>query len=104
MIHPDAAQRLLGFKRLALLCGACREIGTEVITLCTGTRDPDNMWRRHPDNDSAEAWQDLVATMSRALSIADEEEVTLAVEPEVSNVIDSAVKARRLIEEMARHD
>jgi sugar phosphate isomerase/epimerase len=87
-----------------MLASVCSRVGTSVITLCTGTRDPENMWRRHPDNDSTEAWRDLVASMGEALQIAEEHKVTLAFEPEVSNVVDSAVKGRRLLDEMkSRH-
>jgi sugar phosphate isomerase/epimerase len=100
MAHPDPAQREDGLRRLAVLAGACSDMGTSIITLCTGTRDPDDMWRRHPDNDSPEAWNDLMASMRQAVRIADENEVTLAFEPEVANVVDSATKGRRLLNEI----
>jgi sugar phosphate isomerase/epimerase len=58
------------------------------------------MWRRHADNDLPDAWKDLVESMSEAIEIAEENDITLAFEPEVANVVDSAVKGRRLIEEM----
>ena len=51
MIHPDLRERRHGLQRLRVLASACQQLGTSVITLCTGTRDPENMWRRHPDND-----------------------------------------------------
>src|SRR6266851_5493903 len=63
MIHPDAAKRADGLQQLAVLAGACREMGTAIITLCTGTRDPDDMWRRHSENDTPEVWQDMLASM-----------------------------------------
>ena len=100
MIHPDLQQRTNGLRRLRVLASACERIGTSIITLCTGTRDPNSMWRRHPDNDSPEAWNDLVGTMHQALQIAKEYKITLALEPEVANVVDSAKKARRLLDEM----
>jgi sugar phosphate isomerase/epimerase len=100
MIHPDEARRGEGLRRLRVLAAACERLGTSVIALCTGTRDPNNMWRRHPGNDSPEAWQDLVDSMHEALEIAERYKVTLAFEPEVSNVVDSAVKGRRLLDEM----
>jgi sugar phosphate isomerase/epimerase len=59
------------------------------------------MWRRHPDNDTPAAWADLVAAMGEAVTIAGAYGVTLAFEPEVSNVIDSARKGRRLLDELA---
>ena len=100
MIHPSMRVRLDGLKRLREMAAACDRIGTSVISLCTGTRDMESMWRRHPENDTPEAWNDLVDSMQRALEIAEEFKVTLALEPEVSNVVDSASKARRLINQM----
>jgi sugar phosphate isomerase/epimerase len=97
MIDPNVATRQDGLRRLDQLAAACARLGTSVITLCTGTRDPDSMWRRHPDNDSAEAWADMLASMSQALRSAEDYGVTLAFEPEVSNVVDSAIKGRRLL-------
>ena len=101
MIHPDVQLRRDGLRGLRALASACDRLGTSVITLCTGTRDPNSIWRRHPDNDLPEAWTDLVASMRQAVQIAEECGVTLAFEPEVSNVVDSARKARRLLDEMA---
>ena len=99
MIHPDPAHRRDGMRRLGVLAAACATLGTSVITLCTGTRDPENMWRWHPDNDTPEAWSDLVASMHAALELAKHSGVTLAFEPEVSNVVDSARKGRLLLDE-----
>jgi sugar phosphate isomerase/epimerase len=100
MIHPDEENRREGLRRLRVLAANCERLGTSVVALCTGTRDPDNMWRRHPGNDSTEAWQDLVDSMREALEIAERYRVTLAFEPEVSNVVDSVEKGRRLLAEM----
>jgi sugar phosphate isomerase/epimerase len=100
MIDPDPEKRRDGLRRLGVLAEACPRLGASIVTLCTGSRDPVNMWRRHPDNDSAEAWSDLTASMSEAVTIAERENVTLVIEPEVSNVVDSALKARRLLDEI----
>jgi len=100
MIDPDVGKRREGLRRLKVLASASRRLGSSAITLCTGSRDPENMWRRHPDNDSVQAWEDLVTSMREALRIAEENDVTLAFEPEVANVVDSARKGRRLLDEM----
>lgn len=100
MIHPDVQRRADGLRNLRVLAAACKRLGTSVITLCTGSRDPDNMWRRHPDNDTPEAWDDLVVSMRQAIEVAEEYQVTLAFEPEVANVVDSAIKARRIIDQI----
>jgi sugar phosphate isomerase/epimerase len=100
MIHPDVEVRRDGLRRLGVLAGACERLGTSTVTLCTGTRDPEDMWRRHPDNGTPEAWRDLLATVQEALETAEEHGVTLAFEPEIGNVVDSAAKGRRLLDEM----
>jgi len=100
MIHPDRAARAAGMRRLRVLAAAAHEIGTAIITLSTGTRDAEDMWRAHPENASLAAWQDLVAAMRQIAAIGAEFGVTMAFEPEVSNVVDSARKARELLDEL----
>ncbi len=101
MIDPDIQARRDGMRRLRVLAQACRGIGTAVIALCTGTRDPDYLWRAHPDNDTPEAWSDMVREIADAVAMAEEEDAILAFEPEVSNVVNSAQKSRRLLDEIA---
>ena len=100
MIHPDVRERTQGLERLEVLASSCDRLGTGIITICTGTRDADHMWSRHPDNDTPEAWADLAATLERAVAIAEKHDVALAFEPEVNNVIDSAEKARKIIDQV----
>ena len=100
MSHPDADHRRAGLRRLRVLAAVCQPLGTSKIHLCTGTRDPRNMWRRHADNNSPEAWRDMVSCVREASDIARQAGVILAFEPEVNNVVDSAKKARRLMDEI----
>lgn len=100
MAHPDEGVRRDGLYRLGVISGSCERLGTSTITLCTGTRDPQNMWRRHPDNGTPEAWRDMLSTMQEALETAEGHGVTLAFETEINNVVDSASKGRRLLDEM----
>lgn len=101
MIHPDPAQRWRGHDSLEVIAGAAQRMGTRLLTLCTGTRDPDDQWRGHPDNASPEAWRDLATSLETALDIAERHDIDLGIEPELANVIDSAAKARAIIDEMA---
>jgi sugar phosphate isomerase/epimerase len=75
-------------------------MGTSMITLCTGTRDPEDMWRWHPENTSSQAWEDLLRSMDAALHITEEEDITLAFEPERANVINTASRGRALLDTM----
>jgi sugar phosphate isomerase/epimerase len=100
MIDPIRERIDTGMRRLRQLAGACAALGTKIITLCTGTRDPDDIWRGHPANGRPDAWADLRRAMDQALAIAEEHDVWLAVEPETANVVDTPARARRLLDEL----
>jgi sugar phosphate isomerase/epimerase len=100
MAHPDARRRADGARRLARLIAAAPAMATSVVTLCTGTRDPDDMWRAHPDNATPEAWADLLASLVPAVEAAERAGVTLGVEPEPGNVVRDAPAARTLLDEI----
>lgn len=101
MAHPDAAHRQDGLARLDVLASACTMMGAGLVTLCTGTRDPDDQWKHHAENRSPEAWADMLASFEVAVKIAEAHDILLGVEPELANVVDSAPSACRLIQAMA---
>jgi sugar phosphate isomerase/epimerase len=98
MIHPDRAVRAAGLRRLSVLIDAADAMGTGMVTLCTGTRDPHDQWRHHADNTSPEAWRDLLDEMAKACALAEPRGIRLGIEPELANVIDGASRARVLID------
>lgn len=100
MIDPDPQAREVGAEGLSRVIALAPRLGTPVVTLCTGSRDPGSMWQKHPDNDTPEAWADLLTQMEKALRVAEKYGVTLAVEPEIGNTINSVAKARRLLDEV----
>lgn len=100
MIHPDKTKREIGLRRLGLAAIAAKTMSIPVLTLCTGTRDLTDQWKHHPDNSSSAAWSDLIDSMQQAITIADHYNVNLGIEPELANVINSAAKARELIDEL----
>ncbi|MGC4189926.1 MAG: sugar phosphate isomerase/epimerase [Thermomicrobiales bacterium] len=101
MIHPDPTLRAEGMASLRAIATASAPLGTHIVTLSTGTRDAANMWRRHAENDTPKAWNDLLASMREALAIADEHDILLAFEPEPANVAKNAQKARTLLDTLA---
>ncbi len=100
LCDPDPLRLLENLKRLELLAAACRWLDTRIVTLCTGTRDPEDMWRWHPENVRRTTWDSLTGSIRLAVQIADRHEVTLAFEPEIGNVVNSVSKARRLLDEI----
>ena len=77
MIHPDPTMREAGLKSLQVLAEVAKPLGTDLLTLCTGTRDAGYMWRNHPDNATPEAWADLRDSLEQALGGLDDQELLL---------------------------
>ena len=100
MVHVDPEKRQQAIDRMAVLIAACEHVGTSVIATCTGSRDPESMWRFHPDNASEATWQVLCSTLEQVLPIAEGAGVTIAFEPEFNNVASDAKTSRRLIDDM----
>jgi sugar phosphate isomerase/epimerase len=100
MAHPNIQHRQDELKRFAVLVEAAKKLETSIITLCTGTRDTSSMWKYHPENNSREAWRDLCETLEPALTLARENNLILAFEPETSNVVSNAKKGQQLLDEM----
>jgi sugar phosphate isomerase/epimerase len=100
MAHPDPAVRERGHRGLAALIAAASALGTRTVTVCTGTRDAEDMWRAHPANGAPDAWRDMLAAMAAATALAEAHGVTLGVEPEHNNVVRDAPTARRLLDRL----
>lgn len=101
MAHPDQKVReasRVGFRNVIK---AATEMGTSIVSVCTGSRNEQDMWRFHPDNYSAAAWADLRSELDFALSLAHESGIRLAIEPEPANIIHDAKAARRILDEVA---
>jgi sugar phosphate isomerase/epimerase len=100
MAHPDAETREDQTRRVAGYIAALGPMGAEAVTLCTGSRDSENMWRKHRDNGSEAAWSDFRRSLDALLPAADEADLRLAIEPEPGNVVTGTAQARRLVNEL----
>jgi sugar phosphate isomerase/epimerase len=100
MIHPDPAERQRGRRRLGVVIEAAREMGAPLVTLCTGTRDPEDQWRGHPGNGEPEAWRELLSELEQIVPLAEAAGLKLGVEPETANVVSGPEQAARLLEEI----
>ena len=98
--HPDDVIRAAETAKAASFIAGLRSLAPVAATLCTGTRDPDSMWRAHPGNSSSAAWADMRWSLDALLPAAAHAEVLLAVEPEPGNVITGTSQARRLVREL----
>jgi sugar phosphate isomerase/epimerase len=99
-VHPDPRRRERETELAAHLISLAPELGTSFVSLSTGTRDPEDLWRSHPENDDPSAWTDLRRTLTHLLETARAANVMLGIEPERHNVVSTANRARRLLDEL----
>jgi sugar phosphate isomerase/epimerase len=99
-IHPDAGLRRRLTEDACRLLARVPELGAQFATLCTGTRDADDMWRPHPATSDGAALHDLRATIDQLLEAATAVGVRLGIEPEPANVIHDARAAARLLRDL----
>lgn len=100
MINVNLKERHRGIENFSKIASICGRLNCNLITLCTGTRNQDSMWMGHPDNQSTEAWRDLLYTTEQLLEIAERYDVNLGIETEYSNVINTPERAVEYIKEM----
>jgi len=100
MAHPDAFVRDEGVKRFELFAGVVKQLGCGMISLCSGTRCENHMWTYHEDNNTPEAWNDMIDAMKKVTEIAEKHDVIVLVETEASNIINTPEKARQMMDEI----
>jgi sugar phosphate isomerase/epimerase len=100
MINPNIDLRDRQIEEAIRLIRLVGLIGADVVTLCTGTRDPDSMWRAHPGNTDPSAWSDLRRSLDPLLEAARDARIRLGIEPELGNVVRDAPAAAQLLDEL----
>ncbi len=98
--HPDPAHRQSYLARFPHLCAVARDLQIGIITLNSGSRDPDDMWRWHPDNTTPKTWADSRTTLQALATLAENHGLTVAVEPEHSNVVATADHAITMLDQI----
>ena len=100
MIDPNVQARKLSIQQFELQCKAAHELGIPIVSLCTGSKNPESKWKWHDDNLKKESWNDLIKTTKQIIKYAEKYNVILGVETEASNIIDTADKARKYLDEI----
>jgi sugar phosphate isomerase/epimerase len=98
MIDPERERRNLGRQAFSAIASAARDMGTGVVTLCTGSSNAKNQWAHHPDNEGPQAWSDMLREFELLLPQAERHGIILGIEPELANVVSTPEKARRLLD------
>lgn len=99
MIDPNGKAREKGIEQFENHCRMAAALGIPVISLCTGSKNPQSKWKWHNDNLLPESYLDLMHTTEKILAFAEEYDLVLGVEPEVSNIINSPRAADRYLKD-----
>lgn len=98
MIDPDMEARQRGCRQFEVQCQIAKYLDIPIVTLCTGSKHPNNKWAFHEDNLKDAAWDDLMRSTEQILQYAQKYDIILGVETEVSNIICTPNKARRYLD------
>lgn len=98
MIDLDEEARRKGCSQLAVQCRIARELNIPVVTLCTGSKNPESKWKWHDDNLKRSSWDDLMRSTEAVLKYAEDNHVYLGVETEASNIINTPARARKYLD------
>lgn len=98
MIDPNEEERERGCVQFAEQCRVAHELGIPLVSLCTGSKNPESKWKWHEGNRTQAAWSDLMRTTERVLKCAEDYHVKLGVETEASNIICTPRLARTYLD------
>lgn len=101
MVDSDREQLEEYTKRFALIAKAAAYFGCKIVTLCTGSKSAEGMWRYSPETATEDAWKELIRTTQKILPLAEEYDLIFGVETEASNVVFTAERTRRYLDEIA---
>lgn len=100
MIDPDEEARGKGCGQFAVQCRIARELNIPVVSLCTGSKNPESKWKWHDDNLKRSSWDELMRSTEAVLKYAEDNHVYLGVETEASNIINTPARAREYLDTM----
>lgn len=98
MIHPDLSKREAGRRSFAAIAERAASMGSRLLTVCSGSCNAQDQWSHHPDNQSPDAWREMLSEFETLIEIAEKHDIFIGVEPELANIVDGAAKARTLID------
>ena len=101
MVDSDRERREEYIRRFEKICEAAAFLGKPIVTLCTGSKSAEGMWRYSPETAKEEVFEELLETTRRILPLAEKYDLTFGVETEASNVIFTAERNRRFLDTIA---
>ena len=99
MTDPDPGRRMAGQRAFRVIAKRAADMGADMLTVCSGSMDPHDKWRRHSANDEAQSWTEMCREFEIICDLAEQHDILIGVEPEPANIVSSAAKAAQLLRE-----
>lgn len=97
LLELDENKRTKNFANFKTLLEVASKLKIPFVSISTGSFNQENFWAPHPDNSSDRAWTLLFSTLDVMLEDAKELGITIVVEPEQANVVQSVEDTLRLM-------
>ena len=97
MADPDPERLAAGRRAFIAICERAPGMGCHIVTVCSGSKDAHDKWRRHPSNDDLQSWTEMCREFDIICDHADRHGVMVGVEPEPANIVSNAMRAADLL-------
>ncbi len=101
LVHPDPGQRAAGLQLMTQCCRITQWLGGGNLYVRPGSVNPNGPWTPHPENRRPETLRRLVESLQALCRVAEDEEVTLAIEGHVVSPLWDVDTTRLVLDEVA---
>lgn len=98
LVDPDDRLRAAGIKGLQAACRCAAWLQAATVYVRPGSLNRAGHWTPHPENTSAATLERLVDSLRRVAGVAEEAQVTLAIEGHVVSPLDTAARVKQVID------
>lgn len=100
MVDPVENNKRAGRMAFQEIARMAAQVDCRLISVCTGSKHETDKWAWHDDNAEKSTWREMIREMELLVVVAEEMDVSIGVELEKANVVDSLSKAKKLCEEV----
>ncbi len=101
LISADEDRRRANLDHVARCLRFGADLGIPVVSTETGTCNPDSDWQPHPNDQTPEAWDRLLAGVEELAEVAARSGAALALEGYVNNILGTVAGARDILARFA---
>ncbi|MEM7291532.1 MAG: TIM barrel protein, partial [Pseudomonadota bacterium] len=83
MIDVNLKRREMERRSFEAIAKIANQMGTDLLTVCSGSMHPTDKWQYHPSNDDPKSWIDMCKEFELLLELAEQYNVFIGVEPEL---------------------